>query len=284
MLAGGAGNHQTVAEGVLVARDLTPAQAAGLDISQVQGIVLAAGSPTSHAAILARSRGDPARRRRPAATCCRCPRARRSSSTAPPARSTSTPSRRWSTTTWPGPPTWPSVVPGTWRSASEPAVTRDGTRIVVAANLGSVVDARAAFAAGADEAGLVRTEFLFLGRERAAGRSRSRRRSTPRSPRRSAAGARRCARSTSAATSRCPTCRCRPRTTRSSGSAESASPSTDRVSCATSWSRCARWPVGTPTSVMFPMVSTVGELLRRAVGARSRPPARTACPTGCASG
>jgi multiphosphoryl transfer protein len=50
-------------------------------------------------------------------------------------------------------------------AASEPAVTHDGTRIVVAANLGSVADARAAFAAGADEAGLIRTEFLFLGRE-----------------------------------------------------------------------------------------------------------------------
>ena len=55
----GVGNQQTVAEGVLVARDLTPAQAAGLDISQVKGIVLAAGSPSSHAAILARSRAIP---------------------------------------------------------------------------------------------------------------------------------------------------------------------------------------------------------------------------------
>ena len=35
---------------------------------------------------------------------------------------------------------------------------------VVAANLGSVADARAALAAGADGAGLVRTEFLFLDR------------------------------------------------------------------------------------------------------------------------
>jgi phosphocarrier protein FPr len=51
----------------------------------------------------------------------------------------------------------------------EPAVTRDGTRIVVAANLGSVADARAALTAGADEAGLIRTEFLFLDRTEAPG-------------------------------------------------------------------------------------------------------------------
>ena len=55
----------------------------------------------------------------------------------------------------------------TWPLASEPAVSRDGTHVVVAANLGSVADARAAFDAGADGAGLVRTEFLFLGRSSA---------------------------------------------------------------------------------------------------------------------
>jgi phosphocarrier protein FPr/phosphocarrier protein len=48
--------------------------------------------------------------------------------------------------------------------AHEPAVTADGTRIEVAANLGSAVDARAAVAAGAEGCGLLRTEFLFLDR------------------------------------------------------------------------------------------------------------------------
>jgi multiphosphoryl transfer protein len=53
--------------------------------------------------------------------------------------------------------------------AEQPAVTRDGTSVAVAANLGSVADARAALAAGADGAGLVRTEFLFLDRSAAPG-------------------------------------------------------------------------------------------------------------------
>ena len=46
--------------GILVAPDLTPADAAQLDRDLIVGIVLAHGSPSSHAAILARSRGIPA--------------------------------------------------------------------------------------------------------------------------------------------------------------------------------------------------------------------------------
>ena len=49
--------------------------------------------------------------------------------------------------------------------AAEPAITRDAITIPVGANVGSVDDARAAAAHGADNAGLVRTEFLFFGRQ-----------------------------------------------------------------------------------------------------------------------
>jgi phosphocarrier protein FPr len=48
------------APGILIAKELTPGQAAELDLDAVQGIVLAYGSPSSHAAIIARSRGIPA--------------------------------------------------------------------------------------------------------------------------------------------------------------------------------------------------------------------------------
>lgn len=50
------------------------------------------------------------------------------------------------------------------RAAAAPCHTRDGTRIEVFANLGSVADAQAAMAAGAEGCGLLRTEFLFLDR------------------------------------------------------------------------------------------------------------------------
>jgi phosphocarrier protein FPr len=48
--------------------------------------------------------------------------------------------------------------------ASRPAITTDGTRIEVVANIGSVDDAVAALRHGADGVGLLRTEFLFLDR------------------------------------------------------------------------------------------------------------------------
>ena len=48
-------------------------------------------------------------------------------------------------------------------AAGAPAKTADGTRIAVEANLGSAAEAWIAAEHGADGAGLVRTEFLFLG-------------------------------------------------------------------------------------------------------------------------
>jgi multiphosphoryl transfer protein len=162
VLAGG-GTQPTVAEGILVARDLTPAEAAALDTSTVHGIVLAAGSATSHAAILARSRDLPL-----------VVSAGRDILAVPEGTLLVVDGAAGEVHVDPG----PDVVEDHRRRAaelaarrtrdlslaSEPAATRDGTPVTVAANLGSVADARAAFAAGADEAGLVRTEFLFLGR------------------------------------------------------------------------------------------------------------------------
>ena len=49
-------------------------------------------------------------------------------------------------------------------SAHEPAITRDGRRVEVVANIGNVAGAHAALAAGAEGVGLLRTEFLFLER------------------------------------------------------------------------------------------------------------------------
>jgi phosphocarrier protein FPr len=148
---------------VLVAADLTPAQAAALDPARVAGVVLAGGSPTAHSAILLRARGVPAVlgagpavlqvadgtlialdgaagelvvdpapdavsafRDRAAAQAARDREARE-------------------------------------RSAA-PAVTRDGVTVLVGANVGSPADATSAAAEGADLVGLVRTEFLFLDR------------------------------------------------------------------------------------------------------------------------
>ena len=58
--------------------------------------------------------------------------------------------------------------------AHEETTTADGTRVEVFANLGSVADAEAAVAEGAEGCGLLRTEFLFLGRHLAPGEEEQR--------------------------------------------------------------------------------------------------------------
>ncbi len=158
--------RRMTAQGVLVASDLTPAETANLDLALVTGVVLAHGSPSSHAAILARARDIPV------------------VVTAGPevldlAEGT-TILLDGSTGELHIDPSSELLKEYQKRAedaaeqraqqlalAEQPAVSRDGTSVAVAANLGSVADARTALAAGADGAGLVRTEFLFLDRSAA---------------------------------------------------------------------------------------------------------------------
>jgi phosphocarrier protein FPr len=164
-LAGTGGGGPTLAEaGVLVAEDLTPGQTAALDRDLVRGIATARGSATSHAAILARAFGIPAVvgigdvlldtadgtplvldgdagtvTVDPGADALAAAEGRR------------TEERR--------------VAAERRERAAEPARTRDGRRIEVAANLGAVAETAGVVAEGAEGVGLLRTEFLFLGRE-----------------------------------------------------------------------------------------------------------------------
>jgi multiphosphoryl transfer protein len=163
-LAGEAAVPRLALDGVVVAPDLTPAQAAALDPRLIRAVVLAGGSATSHASILIRSHGIPA-----------------VVAAGPSVLDV--------------PDGTPLVVDGSaglvlvdpvgevldryreeidrqaerrardLADAARAAVTGDGVSIDVTANLGSVADARTAAAAGADGAGLVRTEFLFLDRD-----------------------------------------------------------------------------------------------------------------------
>ena len=155
--------RRMTAAGVLVADDLTPAETAALDLDLVTGVVLAQGSSTSHAAILARARDIPvivsAGREvlsLPEGTTLIVDGSTGELHVAPPADLVEAYQRR--------------AREAAERSAQQlalaelPATSRDGTSFTVAANLGSVADARAALVAGADGAGLVRTEFLFLDR------------------------------------------------------------------------------------------------------------------------
>lgn len=165
VLLGSAATAQQVS-GVLVAADLSPAEAAELDAARVAAVLLAFGSPQAHNVILLRAKGIPvvvgagptvldiaegttvAVDGNRGEYLVNPDAAVRAGFEAKVAALTA---RRQAARA---------------RSA-EPAVTRDGVRIGVGANLGSVDDARAAAAHGADFAGLIRTEFLFLGRRQA---------------------------------------------------------------------------------------------------------------------
>jgi multiphosphoryl transfer protein len=151
------------ASGIVVADELTPADAAGLDPSRVLAIATARGSTTAHAAILARALGLPAVVGLGGAvlavadgTTLLLDGEAGTVMVDPPADTVSDAQERRER--------------GERRRAAarehahEPAVTRDGERIEVFANLGTGNDAARAVQFGAEGVGLLRTEFLFLGR------------------------------------------------------------------------------------------------------------------------
>jgi multiphosphoryl transfer protein len=149
--------------GIVLAGELTPADAAGLDPELVRGIATAHGSATAHAAILSRALGLPAAvglgdallaieegtpllldgdagtlQVDPTDDELTAARERRERAAARRAAAL--------------------------ERAHEPGATRDGTRVEVFANLGSAAEAAKAVELGAEGVGLLRTEFLFLDR------------------------------------------------------------------------------------------------------------------------
>jgi phosphoenolpyruvate-protein phosphotransferase len=148
---------------IVLAHDLSPSDTVLLDKSLVLGFCTAEGGPTAHTAILARSLGLPAvvaagpeiltipegarlildgtqgelLLEADEATRTRY-RAREEAATA--------------------------AMRVARQQAHEPALTRDGHRVEVVANIGSVAGAQEALAAGAEGVGLLRTEFLYLER------------------------------------------------------------------------------------------------------------------------
>jgi phosphocarrier protein FPr len=165
-LAGGAAGPAVAGRGILVASDVTPSDAAALDPDLVEGLAVAHGGATSHAAILARSLGIPSVVGLGDAvlgvadgTPLVLDGAAGTVEVDPPAddlaareraRAADDERRRRAV-----------------ERAREPARTRDGRELEVAANIGSVDDVAGAVELGADGVGLLRTEFLFLDRDEA---------------------------------------------------------------------------------------------------------------------
>jgi len=151
---------------ILIADELTPSETASLDAGRVVGLCTTGGGPTSHAAILARALGIPA--------VCGVDRAALQLADGTPVLLDGT-----GGTLLEDPDDTQvaaaRVVIGRLlaqrhserAAASEPAVTTDGHRIEIAANIGTAEEAVAAVAQGGEAVGLLRSELLFLDRDTA---------------------------------------------------------------------------------------------------------------------
>ena len=158
----GAGTDE--ASGIVVADELTPADAAGLAPDRVMAIATARGSTTAHAAILARALGLPAVvGLGPSVlgitdgTTLLLDGEAGTVMVDPPDDMVSDARERRERAA--------QRRAAAREHASAPAVTRDGKPIEVFANLGTGSDAALAVELGAEGVGLLRTEFLFLGRD-----------------------------------------------------------------------------------------------------------------------
>ena len=165
VLVGGAAVQQVdlPSDAIVVAPDLLPSEFLALDRRAVAGICTAEGGPTSHVAILAASAGVPmlvaagadvleaADGAAAILDADHCTFETQSSLERLEEACALVAQRR-------------SRHEAEVRDAQELCFTADGIRIEVFANLASTADAQDAVAAGAEGCGLLRTEFLFLGR------------------------------------------------------------------------------------------------------------------------
>jgi multiphosphoryl transfer protein len=157
------GDDERALSGIVIADELTPADAAGLHPERVLAIATARGSSTAHAAILARALGLPAVVGLGAAIL-----------SVSDGTNILVDGQSGTVTVEPSTDLLHDAIArrehrrvraaAARERALEPGATRDGTRIEVFANLGSVAEATAAVSAGAEGVGLLRTEFLFLHR------------------------------------------------------------------------------------------------------------------------
>jgi phosphocarrier protein FPr len=156
------------AESILVAEDLAPSDAATLDRTRVRGFCTTTGSATSHVAILARGLGvpavagmDPRVLELPAGARVALDGDAGTVRLDPSPAEEAEITRRQASTA--------RTRAADLAVAGQPAVTRDGHRVEVAANVGNLDEARRVREVGGEAVGLLRSEFLFLERSTAPG-------------------------------------------------------------------------------------------------------------------
>lgn len=148
---------------VVFARELSPSDTASIDREKVLGFCTAAGGPTSHTAIIARALSLPA-----VVGAGESVLAIKDGTlvildggsgfvSINPAPAMVEKARESQNR-------WLELRSEAKKTAFEPAVTRDGHRVEVVANVGGLKDTQEAVINGAEGVGLLRTEFLFLDR------------------------------------------------------------------------------------------------------------------------
>ena len=151
---------------ILVARELLPSQFLALDAARIGGLCTVSRASTSHVAILAGALGLPMLAGVDAALLA-----------VADGTTLLLDAERGTVTVAPRPSEIADAgarieararVRARWQSsAAQDARTADGERVEVFANVGSIAEAAAAVASGAEGCGLLRTEFLFLDRDQA---------------------------------------------------------------------------------------------------------------------
>ena len=254
--------HEAVPAGAVVfAHDLSPADITQLARVGVAGFFTEGGGKTSHSAVLARAYGLP----------YVVGRAGLLRTTSAPGMTVIVDGGRGEVILEPDEAAL-DALPGAGRAAggarargwrrreAQPAVTLDGQRVHLAANVELLEEVPSAVEFGAESIGLFRTEFLYLERAGSADRGRALR---PRGGRPEGAGpgaSSPSARWTWAATSCRPRCASRPGTTPPWACARSATRCGARTCSRRSCGRCTGRPRWRPLRILFPMISGVAEL------------------------
>lgn len=148
---------------IVVARDLTPSDTARLDKSLVLGFCTAEGGPTSHTAIIARAIDVPAVVGA-GAQVLQLETGVEAAVDGDEGRVTIRPAKDTRDELLSRRERAQARAETALAAASEPAVSLDGVRVEIVANVGGIEEVRSALEHGAEGIGLLRTEFLYLDR------------------------------------------------------------------------------------------------------------------------
>ncbi len=153
-------------EAVIIAHDLTPSDVAGFDPDMVLGIVTEVGGATSHAAILSRSLGIPAVIGT-GSVLAQVSQGQMVALDGAAGKVWTEPDKAVLESIAQKRDEWLAARTEAKAKGAAPAITADGTKILVMGNIGTPADAPRVLEFGADGVGLFRTEFLFQDRDQA---------------------------------------------------------------------------------------------------------------------